>query len=67
MRKATTKAVAVVLHKVWGAKNKRAFMVVVKFGSFLSSSKCLMIFTAGLGHGQEAGEDSPNLHKLGEG
>ena len=37
MRKATTKAVAVVLHNVWGAKNNRAFMVVVKFGSVLSS------------------------------
>ena len=41
MRKATTKAVAVVLHKVWGAKNNRAFMVVLRFGSFLSSSKVL--------------------------
>ena len=41
MRKATTKAVAVVLHNVWGAKNNRAFMVVLKFGSLLSSSKSL--------------------------
>ena len=41
MRKAATKVVAVVLHNVWGAKNNRAFMVVVNFGSFLSSSKNL--------------------------
>ena len=41
MRKATTKAVAVVLHNTCGAKNNRAFIVVLKFGSFLSSSNFL--------------------------
>ena len=41
MRKATTKAVAVVLQKTWGAKNNSPFMVVVNFGSFLSSSNVL--------------------------
>ena len=41
MRKATTKAVAVVLQNTCGAKNNRAFMVVVKFGSFLSSFESL--------------------------
>ena len=34
-------AVAVVLQKTWGAKKSRAFMVVVNFGSFLSSSNAL--------------------------
>ena len=41
MRKVTTKAVAVVLHNVCGAKNNSPFMVVLKFGSLLSSSKFL--------------------------
>ena len=36
-----TKAVAVVLQKTWGTKNSSPFMAVVKFGSFLSSSKYL--------------------------
>ena len=38
MRKARTKAVAVVLQNTWGAKNNIAFIVVVMFGSLLSSS-----------------------------
>ena len=42
MRKAITKAVAVILHQTCGAKNNRAFMVVARFGSsFLSSSIAL--------------------------
>ena len=45
MRKATTKAVAVVLQNTWGAKNKRPFMEVVKFGSFLSLSNPLRCFS----------------------
>ena len=31
MRKAATKAMAVVLQNTWGAKNKRAFQVAVSF------------------------------------
>ena len=41
MRKAATKAMAVVLQNTWGAKNKRAFKVAVNVGSFLSLSNSL--------------------------
>ena len=41
MRKAATKAVAVVLQNTWGPKNKRAFKVAVNVGSFSSLSNFL--------------------------